>query len=197
VVLLIAVGIALLVGFLSGGSLRNAAAVRIRYLPFLLVAVVVQFALFTPILGTRQFIHDVGPYIYIATLLLALAVMLGNLAIPGMPVIALGAFLNALVISANGGRMPSPESALRDAGLLDDVRESQQANAGDAIFTNSTVADDDTRLLFLGDVIPLPDINVISVGDILIALGAAVAIVVVMHRKPQEDPPVDSVSMSS
>ncbi len=184
-VLLIAVVVALLVGFLSGGSLRHASVIRIRYLPFLVAALLVQIAIFTPILGTRQFIYDFGPYIYIGTLLVTLAVMLKNVQIPGMPVIALGALLNALVIIANGGRMPSPESALREAGLLDRVRDGEQANAnGESVFTNSTVTDDDTRLSFLGDIIAIPNINVISIGDILIAIGAAIAIVIIMRRKP-------------
>jgi hypothetical protein len=198
VVLLIAVVIALLIGFLSGGSLRHASAIRIRYLPFLIAALLVQVALFTPIIGTRQFIFDVGPYIYIGTLLVTLAVMLRNLQIPGMPVIALGGLLNALVIIANGGRMPSPESALREAGLLQRVRDGEQAIAdGESVFTNSTVTDDDTRLGVLGDIIAIPDINVISIGDILIAVGAAIAIDVVMRRKPAETQPVDSVGASS
>ena len=193
-VLLLVVAISLVIGFLSGGSLKPVSGLRIRYLALLVAAVVVQMAIFTPILGTRQFIHETGPYIYIATLLVTLFVMFNNRQIPGMTVIMLGAFLNALVIIANGGYMPSPASALREAGRLDYVQCNNPDK--DCILSNSTVADDDTRLRFLGDVIAMPDsfplANVISLGDIVIAIGAAIAIVTVMHRRPTERRPADS-----
>jgi hypothetical protein len=191
VVLLLAIIIALAIGFLSGGSLANASGLRIRYLPLLIAALLVQVAIFSQIAGTRDIIHRVGPYLYIVTLFATLFVMVMNLSIPGMKVIAVGAALNALVITANGGFMPSPESALERAGRLEYVRQEEAEKAdGSYVLSNSTIADDDTRLLFLGDVIPIPRrvplSNVISIGDIIIAIGAAIAIVRVMHRRPEE-----------
>ncbi|MDQ3549670.1 MAG: DUF5317 domain-containing protein [Chloroflexota bacterium] len=198
-VLLVAVAVSLLIGFLSGGTLKQMSSLRIRYLPYLFAALAVQMAIFTPILGTRQFIHDTGPYIYIATLLVTLFVMFNNRQIPGMTVIMFGAFLNALVITANGGYMPSPAEALREAGRLDYVQCSDEDK--DCIHSNSTVADDDTRLRFFGDVIAMPDslplANVISPGDIVIAIGAAIAIVTVMHRRPEEREPTDTETAPS
>ncbi len=189
-VLLLAIVIGILVGFLSGGSLANIAGLRIRYLPLLIAAVLIQVAIFSPILGTRAIIHDIGPYIYIGTLAMSLFVMVMNFQIPGMKFIALGALLNAVVIVANGGYMPSPESALREADRLQYVQ--RDPDDDDSVLTYSVVADDDTRLLFLGDVIPipgdLPRANVISIGDILIALGAGIAIVSVMRRRPERQP---------
>ena len=89
-VLLIAVAIALLAGVLCGGSLSNASATRIRYLPFLMAALLVQVALVTPILGTRQLTDDLGQYIYSVTLIMTLAVRLENVHIPGRPGMLLG-----------------------------------------------------------------------------------------------------------
>lgn len=190
-VLVLAVVVSVVVGFLSGGSLANVSGVRIRWWPLLFAALVVQILIFSQLLGTRDLIHDIGPSIYIGTLVATLAVMLRNLHIPGMWIIALGAALNALVITANGGFMPSPESALRDAGRLDEVQESEAEQAsGSYVLSNSTIADDDTNLRFLGDVLAIPDAvplaNVISIGDIVIAVGAAVAIVSVMHGRGRE-----------
>lgn len=199
-VLLLAIAISLLIGFLSGGTLKNISGLRIRYLPLLIAALLVQVAIFSSILGTRDFIYDYGPYIYIGTLAMSLFVMLMNMQIPGMPVIALGAFLNAVVITANGGYMPSPRSALIEADRLQHVQVDEQKKADNEwVLSNSTVADDDTRLRFLGDVIPIPDsvpfANVISIGDIILAIGAGIAIVGVMHRRPDEHEPVsESVS---
>jgi hypothetical protein len=188
VVLLSAIVVALLIGFLRGGTLANVAGIRIRYLPILFAALLVQIAIFSQIAGTRDTIHRIGPYLYILTLFATLFVMLMNLHIPGMKVIAVGAALNALVITANGGFMPSPESALERAGRLEYVRQEESERAsGSYVLSNSTIADDDTRLLFLGDVIPIPErvplSNVISIGDIVIAIGAIVAIVQVMGTR--------------
>lgn len=195
-VLGLAVILGLAVGFLTGGRLRHAAQVRLRYLPLLVGALVVQVLIFSAILGTRDIVHRVGPYIYIGTLIVTLFVMVMNRRIPGMWIIALGALLNALVITANGGFMPSPEDALREAGRLDEVLEDEREQEdGSYVLSNSTIADDDTRLLFLGDVLAIPEgwplANVISIGDILIAIGAVVAIVRVMHLRPREPEPAE------
>jgi hypothetical protein len=92
-----------------------------------------------------------------------------NRAIPGLWVIALGAVSNGIVIATNGGVMPASAAAVRTAGL-------DTAPEG---FVNSAILDD-PNLLFLGDVFAVPDpwpfANVFSVGDVLIAVGAAYAV---------------------
>jgi hypothetical protein len=192
-VLLVAIAASLLVGFLTGGSLAGVRHVgRIRLLPLLVLALVVQVLIFSPLLGRQELIHDIGPYLHIATILTTLFVMTRNFHIPGMPLIAIGAALNALVIIANGGYMPSPEDALRESGQYEHVHVSaEERRTGDYTLTNSTVANDDTNLRFLGDVIPIPEgiplANVISIGDIVLALGAGFAIVRVMHMGRRED----------
>lgn len=196
-VLIIAIVLSLLIGFLIGGSLKPMAHLRIRYLPLLVVGMVIQVLMFTVILGRNELVQDIGPYIYIGTLFTTLFVMFKNISIPGMPVIILGAICNALVITANGGFMPAPESALERAGLLEHVQiEEQQKAEGDWVLSNSMVADDDTHLRFLGDVIVVPErypfSNVYSIGDIIIAIGAAIAIITVMRSRPEEQHLVDS-----
>ncbi|HAX23786.1 MAG TPA: DUF5317 domain-containing protein [Thermomicrobiales bacterium] len=185
-VLLVAILLALVAGYLTGGSLAHANQARFRALPLFVGAAVVQVLIFTPLLGARDFIHEYGSLIYIASVLASLGAILLNLHIPGMKIMAAGAALNALVIIANGGYMPSTEAALARAGKLEAVERSEaQAPGDDWLLTNSTIADDDTRLLFLGDVIAIPEgvplANVISIGDLLLALGAALAVLRVMH----------------
>jgi hypothetical protein len=52
------------------------------------------------------------------------------------------------------------------------------------------IADDDTRLAFLGDIFALPESmpmsNVYSIGDIFIAVGAGATTARTMHLKPDE-----------
>lgn len=201
-VLFVAVAIGLIIGILSGGSFSgfSAAAARFRLLPVMLAAAIIQVIIFTPPIGRTDIIHETGAFIYVVTILATLLFLLRNLRIPGISIIALGALLNAVVIIANGGYMPAPESALVESGRHGNVVQSEaDREAGETLtHTNSTVADDDaslffdseTPLLILGDIIAIPDqvplANVISIGDILIAIGAMVAVVRVMHLKPRD-----------
>ena len=94
-----------------------------------------------------------------------------NRRVPGMALTALGAALNLLAITANGGVMPASPAALAAAGLPVD----------EAGFQSSTAVDG-PQLAFLGDVFAIPASwplsNVFSVGDVLIGVGLAWG----MHR---------------
>jgi hypothetical protein len=89
-----------------------------------------------------------------------------NWRVPGIPLAALGAALNLLAITANGGVMPASPAALERAGMAVD----------DPGFQSSSAAAD-PRLAFLGDVFAVPAAwplsNVFSVGDVLIVVGLA------------------------
>lgn len=80
---------------------------------------------------------------------------------PGMPLIAIGLILNAVVIAANGA-MPVSVDALRAAGL----------SQPESLAGKHLLAGPGTRLTFLADIIPVrPLRTVISVGDIVLAAG--------------------------
>ena len=95
--------------------------------------------------------------------------LVANRELPGIPLVVLGAAANLLAIAANGGVMPASPSALATAGLPPE----QPGFANSAALAHP-------RLAFLGDVFAIPAgwplANVFSVGDVLIAAGAAVAI---------------------
>ncbi|MET9270562.1 DUF5317 domain-containing protein [Kribbella sp. NPDC003557] len=87
-----------------------------------------------------------------------------NLRHPGVGLLALGFFGNAVVVALNGA-MPVSLDALARAGV------------GDAVLTDPRheVSDAATRLPWLGDVVPvaLPGLGqAVSPGDVLIAAGA-------------------------
>ena len=194
-ILIIMVAIGLVVGFLSRGSLAGFGQARFRYLPLLLAGALLQVAIFTEFIGSEPFIRDLAPYLYVIALAMGLVAIYLNRHIYGLTVVFLGALLNFIVIAINGGSMPAREASLRTAGTLEHV-EDQHARldaGGDVQWPQLHIADDDTRLAFLGDVIPIPEgipaANVVSIGDILISAGAIIAIVWVMHLKSdQEDP---------
>lgn len=92
--------------------------------------------------------------------------LVANRRVPGMPLVALGAALNLLAITANGGVMPASPAALARAGLAAD---------GSGFQSSAAVAE--PRLAFLGDVFSIPASwplsNVFSIGDVLIGVGLA------------------------
>jgi hypothetical protein len=83
-----------------------------------------------------------------------------------MALVALGAALNLLAITANGGVMPASADALAAAGL---------PAAEPGFQTSAALAD--PRLAFLGDVFAIPASwplsNVFSAGDVCIGAGLA------------------------
>lgn len=161
--LIAAVLIALIAGLLRGGSLEALAQTRVRWLVLLVEGLLVQlvFDIWDPAGLTNE-----GA---LAVLLVSNASVLSfvilNRAIPGMLLIAGGLLLNTVVITANQA-MPVSASAAETAGT-----EVPSAKEDDL---KHELLEDDSKLGFLGDVIPLPGLKeVLSVGDILLALGVA------------------------
>jgi len=110
-----------------------------------------------------------------------------NRALPGMWLVALGVGANAVTIAVNGGTLPASAHALRAAGI--------HLRAG---FDNSGVVAH-PHLAWLGDVMVtpawLPMRNMLSIGDLLLVLGAAVLVVRVTRGagaaslvQPQREP---------
>jgi Family of unknown function (DUF5317) len=89
------------------------------------------------------------------------------LPVPGMAVVGLGLLLN-LVISANNGGMPYRASAVVSAGAVSS--KSADLVPKNGIMQHAERSSD--QLMALADVIPLrPLREVVSVGDVLVALG--------------------------
>jgi len=109
----------------------------------------------------------------IASYVLLLVVVAANARIPGVPLIGLGLVANMVVIAANGGYMPvTPEAILR-AGLEDMVT---QTDAGALVLGSKDIVLPryQTRLWMLGDFVVLdkPYPSILSVGDLMLAVGA-------------------------
>jgi hypothetical protein len=172
VFVLVAVPIGIVVGLLLGGHIDGLTRLRFRWIWLAVAGFAVQLAIFSDPIGTTIG-AAAGSDLYIASNLAVLAAVLRNLAIPGLPVIALGAAGNLLAILANGGRMPADPAALTAAGI--------ELNG----LTNSIVVTE-PALRPLTDIfaIPagLPLANVFSVGDVLISIGVVVTIALAMRR---------------
>ena len=161
--LLAALGIALGLGLWRGGSLEALADTRLRWVVLLVEGLLIQLAfdLWDPPGLTRA-----GA---LAVLLISnaavVAFLMLNRQIPGMLLIAAGVLLNTIVITANQAMPVSPTAAAR-AGLEPPPAVSDELK--------HERLDADTRLSWLGDVIPVPGVKeVLSIGDVVLALGVA------------------------
>jgi hypothetical protein len=107
--------------------------------------------------------------VHVATYVLVAGFVAANRKLPWVWLVALGGALNLAAVAANGGVMPASARALDGAGLA----------IAPTVYTNSGVLAD-PHLAFLGDVfwVPAswPASNVFSVGDVLILVGALLAL---------------------
>jgi hypothetical protein len=159
---------------LLGGRLEALAEVRARLAWTLLLALGLQVAS----LNLPGVPAGLRPWIQLASYPAVAVFVLANRHLPGMLLVGLGALLNLLAMSANGGVMPASADALDRAGLP------QHRDT----YVNSALVRD-PRLGFLGDVFAIPDqvplANVFSVGDICIGLGLVGAMHGITGARPR------------
>jgi hypothetical protein len=170
----VALLVAVALGLLRGGGLS-----RLGQLP-LRAPRLVWAALATQLVG-----GIVGGPVYAAGLAVSVglvAVFLSrNRGIRGTGLVALGLLGNALVVGLNGA-MPVSDAAAGRAGVT-----TQDILAGTD--PRHELADDGTRLPWLGDIVPVPAPvrpEVVSPGDILVAAGLAQ--LVVLGMGPRQRP---------
>jgi hypothetical protein len=162
--LLVVIAIACIISVpLAGGRLRRLGELEVRATWTVLVSAAIQVVITSAVRSGDHALH-VG--LHEASYALVAWFVFANRRLIGMPVVALGAALNVLAISVNGGVMPAAAAALRIAGI----------GASGGYENSAAIAH--PRLLFLGDVIPVPGPwpigNVLSIGDLLIVTGALI-----------------------
>ena len=168
-----------LAGLVALGLRRSSARFERIHVAWCWLAVTafgVELVLYNPPINSLPIAVSFGPWIWVATRVALLLVVLRN----GRPrsvwfipclVVALGLGLNTLVIVANGGYMPqSPEAAAQVWGSASNKLDSSRLE-------NTRPVDESSRLAWLGDVLPeprwLPRPNVLSIGDVLLSFGMA------------------------
>lgn len=166
-----AVVVAVVVALVRGGRFERLANLTIRFAPLILLGFIIQLLIFTPILGP-QLSRTQTVLAYNFSMILILGALALNWRVPGALLMGLGVFSNWLAISLNGGFMPASRSAMLRAGML-----AQAAMDASQHYNNSILINEQTRVPFLGDVMAvpaaLPLANVFSIGDVLLAAGAA------------------------
>jgi len=163
----------------------NLAMPSVRWGPLAVLALGGQLLLFNPPLDSQAWAVSWGPWLYLASLVGVLGVLLRNSFSDSRVHIraawlagAVGVALNITVIVFNGGYMPQERAALASIGA--------SPRSADRL-TNVAPLTDQTRLAWLGDIIAQPDWlplrNVVSIGDLLLSMGVACALAANARRQ--------------
>jgi len=170
--ILYAVVIGLVAGLLAGGRISAIGEIRFRWAPLVIVGFLAQVLLFSDAVAER--VGALGPALYVGSTLLVVVAVLRNVAIPGIPLVALGAISNLVAIVANGGFMPASPTAMAALG-----------KDAPTIYSNSAVVSQ-PALAALTDVFALPSWlpfnNIFSIGDVVLAVGVVTVIWAAMRR---------------
>jgi hypothetical protein len=169
---LIAVGVGFVLALAFGGRFRYLAGGTLRFWFLLPLGLALQIAAVGSGGSTWPFV------LVLLSFACLFAFAVANLGVTGFWMIALGLFLNGLVIGLNHG-MPIGDKALSHTGN----------NVGVFAALHHTQRGSD-RLLILGDVVPISPIGeVVTFGDLILAVGVADVIVHLMRppKKRRED----------
>lgn len=162
-----------IVGLIRKGNLKGLSTLRLKWgwvFPVLLLTQIIVFLLQNKI----EFIGVLSNYIFIVIYIVGLIFLWVNRYHRGFNLIMIGVFLNFIVIAINGGRMPV---SLEAATVLDPMYAEALKQS---LYGKHTAIVESTRLAFLGDIIPLsapyPKEQVISIGDVIMNVGAFIFI---------------------
>jgi hypothetical protein len=157
---LIALGVGLLVGGVTGGRLTYISTKRFRWWGLLVAGMALQLVL--------EYERTPAPFLLLLVSYACLsAFSAANLRLRGMGVVLIGIGLNALVIAANNG-MPVRAEAVRAAGMIEGSKPLRVRDA------KHTLETEDTKFAVLGDIVPVrPLRQVVSFGDLILAVGIA------------------------
>jgi len=179
--LLWSIPIGVLIGYLRGGRLSRLAQIELRGAWLILLALLIQLLIF-PIGGRAPLLSFGTQYFHLASYGLLLGFVFFNRREWGILAMGLGMASNVLVITTNGGYMPTRPELLRAAGL----EEAAEKLAQTGTYANNVMIGPETHLNLLGDIFYVPAwvplANVFSVGDALLALGLIVFLQAKMLR---------------
>jgi MFS family permease len=176
----------LFAGLLAGGSITNLAAVRLRWVGLLFLAVIVRFATEAALTAHVPLVELFRLGLFGAAFGLLLVGLWANRSHPGLTLAFIGILSNTIAIVVNGGYMPIWEPSLVAAGFPPDqplspfhtILEDRGLTAGFLLHGGP-----------FGDIlpIPLPIIrNVASIGDLFLSAGLGFFLFATVVRSPEE-----------
>lgn len=169
---LLAVAAGVLLGLAKGGRIDNALMWRPQLWQLAVGGVVVQIAL-----RLSGWSGGFAVFFDIVSTLAVLAFCVLNIRVGGMVVIVVGICLNLVPAVINWGTPVRPQ-ALVSAGIVTQA----ELDAGVKVDGPRHLADGDA-LAWLGETIPLPTNQVISIGDLILHAGYVLTIASVLRRR--------------
>lgn len=183
--ILYSVIISILAGYLAKGRLKHLAGYTLQCEWLAIGSFLVQLVIFSDIPFVK-FHPNVTVSIHIASYIMLLVFIFLNRKIPGIIFIGAGIFLNFLVITLNGGYMPTFADKLANTSM---GRHADAIESGYSVHNSSGITDS-TLLPWLGDIFHLPPwlpfSNVFSIGDIIISAGIFIYFLFCMKPAPSD-----------
>jgi len=159
-----AILVAIVVGLVAKGRISNLAHMKLFKIWLVFLSFFIQLGM--EYLGSRgvEAVFDYGFYLYGFSYVLLFVFLWINRHLPGNILLALGFFLNFLVIMINGGAMPVNLEGL-DPSYITMLQNNE--------LPTYKILDSSSKLSWLSDVfiIPWPKGKAFSIGDIVISIG--------------------------
>jgi DHA3 family macrolide efflux protein-like MFS transporter len=178
--------VGLVLGLLGGGRITNLASVRLRWVPLLMVAVILRFGTEWLLLRGNTVVESLRLPLFATSFVLLLIALWVNRSQPGMRLAFVGILSNTIAIVANGGHMPiwirSLEAANFSVTDLTSPFHTPLPAALDVEFFRHAGP--------LADIIPIPlpiIQNVASIGDVFLTAGLAFFLFATVVRRQGED----------
>lgn len=168
----------IIIGYILKGSVKNLENIDIKNLYLIFAAFLIEFIIIMCI-GKGILVRGTFTYILDLIMYALLAVFTyNNRKKPFILLMGVGFLLNAIPIFLNGGAMPVSYEGLKTAGLPQNITK-------EGLYR---LIDENTRMWFLGDVFPLTFLRnfVISIGDIIAALGMMLFIISGMKKNKEQ-----------
>ena len=165
-----AVIIGVILGYLRRGRIRHLASLQLRSWGLVVIALLIQLAIF-PLFSEQPLFPYATAFLHFLSYGLIFLFLFHNHHVRSFCLVGLGSFLNLLVISLNGGYMPSSLTALERSG----AKEVAAHLLEKGVHGNVILMSGETSLNFFGDFLYLPwrqpFVSAFSIGDLLLALG--------------------------
>lgn len=165
---------ALIIGYMLKGRIKNLENVDIKHTYLVFVSFFIEFFI---VISIRKGFFDIGIFTYILDAImyiLLVTFIYFNRKNKYILLMGLGFLLNAIPIFLNGGAMPVSAKAAETAGLTLNMSK-------EGLYT---LINENTRIWFLGDIIPLTFLRhfAISIGDIIAVLGLMLFVITGMKK---------------
>ncbi|HRC82045.1 MAG TPA: DUF5317 family protein [Sedimentibacter sp.] len=167
----------IIVGYIRRGKISRLAYVNFTFKPLIYISALFYLGIIIINLG----LYDYESFLYstflIGSMVLTGLFLIANLSIRYMFIPLIGLGLNLLSFFANKFKFPlSPQAA----GLIYGQEAVELLNKGKLLFFTSS---ETASLSYLGNIIPIGNWFVVSIGDIIAALGVILVVQCIMADK--------------